>query len=137
VLIVLKSGSLNLLEPSGPVKACNGIALPLTFYLLLIMKFINESIWERVGRVAQSVQRLTMGWTIWGSNPSGGEIFRTRSDRPWGPPSLLHNEYQVFAGDKVAVRGADYPPPSSDEVENESSKTVMLCNNQTILGYNA
>jgi hypothetical protein len=28
VPIVLKSGSLNLLEPSGPVKACNGIALP-------------------------------------------------------------------------------------------------------------
>jgi hypothetical protein len=25
----MKSGSLNLLEPSGPVKACNGIALPL------------------------------------------------------------------------------------------------------------
>jgi hypothetical protein len=25
----LKSGSLNLLEPSGPVQACNGIALPL------------------------------------------------------------------------------------------------------------
>jgi hypothetical protein len=29
--IVLKSGSLNLLEPSGPVEACNGIALPLPF----------------------------------------------------------------------------------------------------------
>jgi hypothetical protein len=27
VPIVLKSGSLNLLEPSGPVQACNGIAL--------------------------------------------------------------------------------------------------------------
>ena len=26
VPIVLKSGSLNLLEPSGPVQACNGIA---------------------------------------------------------------------------------------------------------------
>ena len=25
---VLKSGSLNLLEPSGPVQACNGNALP-------------------------------------------------------------------------------------------------------------
>jgi len=25
----LKSGSLNLLEPSGPVQTCNGIALPL------------------------------------------------------------------------------------------------------------
>jgi hypothetical protein len=31
VLIVLKSGSLNLLEPSGPVKACNGVALPLPY----------------------------------------------------------------------------------------------------------
>jgi len=31
VPIVLKSGSLNLLEPSGPVQACNGIVLPLTY----------------------------------------------------------------------------------------------------------
>jgi hypothetical protein len=29
VLIVFKSGSLNLLEPSGPVQACNGIYLSL------------------------------------------------------------------------------------------------------------
>jgi len=29
VTIVLKSGSLNLLEPPEPVQACNGIALPL------------------------------------------------------------------------------------------------------------
>jgi len=29
MLIVLKSGSLELLEPSGPVQVCNGIALPL------------------------------------------------------------------------------------------------------------
>jgi hypothetical protein len=27
--IVLKSGSLNLLEPSGPVQGCTGMALPL------------------------------------------------------------------------------------------------------------
>jgi hypothetical protein len=31
--IVLKSGSLTLLEPSGPVKACDGIALPYTLQL--------------------------------------------------------------------------------------------------------
>jgi hypothetical protein len=30
VPIVMKSGSLNLLESFGPVKVCNGIALPLT-----------------------------------------------------------------------------------------------------------
>ena len=34
--IVLKSGSLNVLEPSGPVQACNGIVLPLPFKLLII-----------------------------------------------------------------------------------------------------
>jgi hypothetical protein len=33
VPIVLKSGSLNLLEPSGPVQACNGIALFLITFL--------------------------------------------------------------------------------------------------------
>jgi len=31
VLIVLKSGSLSLLEPSGLVQACNGIALPFSY----------------------------------------------------------------------------------------------------------
>ena len=37
VPIVLKSGSLNLLEPSGPVQACNGIALPFPFtYIFLV-----------------------------------------------------------------------------------------------------
>jgi hypothetical protein len=30
VPIAFKFGSLNLLEPSGPVQACNGIALPFT-----------------------------------------------------------------------------------------------------------
>jgi hypothetical protein len=30
--IVLKSGSLGLLEPSGPVQACNGIALLAIFW---------------------------------------------------------------------------------------------------------
>jgi len=34
VPIVLKSGSLNFLEPSGPVQACNRIALPLWDYSL-------------------------------------------------------------------------------------------------------
>jgi hypothetical protein len=35
VPIVLKSGSLNLLETSGPVRACNGIALPVPRYDLV------------------------------------------------------------------------------------------------------
>ena len=40
--------------------------------------------------------------TIRVSNPGGSEIFRTRPDRPWGPPSLLYNGYRVFPGSKAA-----------------------------------
>jgi hypothetical protein len=42
VPIVLKSGSLNLLEPSGHVKACNGIALPLTFQVVILHALLPE-----------------------------------------------------------------------------------------------
>jgi hypothetical protein len=52
--------------------------------------------------IAQSVRRLTTGWTVRGLNPGGGEIFRTRSDRLWCPPSLLFNGYRVFPEDKAA-----------------------------------
>jgi hypothetical protein len=56
VPIVLKSGSLTLLEPSGPDKACNGIALPLPprklyeeqsvngVYFIVVLR--NELEWE-------------------------------------------------------------------------------------------
>jgi hypothetical protein len=38
---VLKSGSLNLLKPSGPVQACNGIALPFTKYVHAVMEILT------------------------------------------------------------------------------------------------
>jgi hypothetical protein len=34
--------------------------------------------------------------------PVGGEIFRTRPDRPWGRPNVLYNRYRVFPGGKAA-----------------------------------
>ena len=37
--IVLKSGNLNLLELSGSVQACNGIALPFIFFLSQLIIF--------------------------------------------------------------------------------------------------
>ena len=45
---------------------------------------------------------IAMGWTVRESNHGGGEIFRTRPARSWGPPSLLYNGYRVFPGDKAA-----------------------------------
>ena len=56
-------------------------------------------------------------WTGGDRIPAGGETFRTRPDRPWGPPSLLYNVNRVFPGGKVAGRGVDHPPPSSAEVK--------------------
>ena len=37
-----------------------------------------------------------------GSNSGVGEIFRTRPDRSWGPPTLLYDGYRVFPGGKAA-----------------------------------
>ena len=52
-----------------------------------------------------------------GSNPGGGEIFRTHPDGPWGPPSFLYNGYRVFPGVKRPESGVDHLPPSSFEVK--------------------
>jgi len=38
-----------------------------------------------------------------------GEIFRTSPDRPWGPPSLLYNEYRIFPGVRCC-RGVTLTP---------------------------
>jgi hypothetical protein len=53
-----------------------------------------------------------------GSNPGGGDIFRTRPNRTWGPPSLLHNMYRVFPGVERLGRGVNHPSPSSAEVKD-------------------
>ena len=49
-----------------------------------------------------SVYRLATGSMVRGSNPGGGEIFRTPTDRTCGPRNLLYNGYWVFPGGKVA-----------------------------------
>jgi hypothetical protein len=43
-------------------------------------------------RAGQSRDRISVG----------GEIFRPRPHRPWGPPSLLYDGYRVFPGSKAA-----------------------------------
>jgi len=53
-------------------------------------------------------------------NPGGREIFHTCPDQPWGPPSLLYNEYWVFPGGKERPGlDADQSPPSSAMVMEE------------------
>jgi len=51
------------------------------------------------------------------SNPGRGEIFRTRPDQPWDPPSLLYNGYRVFPGVKSGRGVALTTHLSSTEVK--------------------
>ena len=46
--------------------------------------------------MAQTVQRLSAGWTVRGSNPSWGEILHNRRGRLWNSPSLQYNRHRVF-----------------------------------------
>jgi hypothetical protein len=56
------------------------------------------------------IQRLAPGWTLRVSNSGGSQIFDTRPDWPWGPPSPLYKEYRLSPGDKAA--GAWPWPPT-------------------------
>jgi len=52
--------------------------------------------------IAQAVKRLATNWRVRGSNPNGGEAFRTRPEWPWGPPSLDEGYRASFSGEKAA-----------------------------------
>jgi hypothetical protein len=59
-------------------------------------------------------------WTVGGPNPGGSEIFLTRPDRPWGPPSLLYNGYRVsFLGAKRPGRGVNHIPHLAPRLKKE------------------
>jgi hypothetical protein len=65
--------------------------------------------------MAQSVQRFATGWKVRGSNPGGGEIFRTRPDRlprPTQPPVQWIMGLSRGKGDR-GVTLTTHPPPSS------------------------
>ena len=90
-----------------------------TFGMALLNKLtilLGLTLW-RAG-IAQSIQRLATGWTVRGSNPGVGKIFRARPGLPWSPSSPLYNGYRVsFPRVKRPGRGADHPPSSSAEVK--------------------
>ena len=45
-------------------------------------QIFGKKIYSQWAAIAQSVQRLATGWTVRGSKPGGGEIFRICTDRP-------------------------------------------------------
>ena len=81
--IVFKSGSLSLLEPSGPVQACNGIALPLPLPFLhrIVDKKIGVIVYCNITRLSLHTAILLYSVTVdvaiyCGSNMAGpGQLF--------------------------------------------------------------
>jgi len=72
VPIFLKSGSLNLLEPSGPAQACNGIALLYYYYYYYYYYYLPEV--ERLGAASTSHPYLLLRLKeeyVCNSTPSG------------------------------------------------------------------
>jgi hypothetical protein len=55
-------------------------------------------------------QRLAYEMDVPRIESRSGWNFRTRPERPWGPPNLLHNDFQVIPGTKEAVT---WPWPST------------------------
>jgi len=71
---------------------CFTVILYLSFHITSLSFFRGPRLRSRYSDYAK------VRW----SNPGRGEIFRTRADRPWGPPSHLHSGYRVFPGGKAA-----------------------------------
>jgi len=75
VPIVLKSGSLSFLEPSGPVQGCNGTALPLhrgkrgkadwfshIWYKNCLVKHVIERVMEGKWRAVDEKEDVSSYW---------------------------------------------------------------------------
>jgi len=88
---------------------------------MMCMWFVN--LWIAISKFIPFI----LGWTVWGSNLGGGKIFRTHLDLPWGPPSLLYNEYWVsFLGVKQLGCSIEHPPHSSAEIKERLGLYFLL-----------
>jgi len=68
---------------------------------MLLAGRVNKISVKFMGRDSSVGIATRYGLGVRGSNAGGGEIFRIRPDRPWGPPSLLYSGYWVFPGCKA------------------------------------
>jgi hypothetical protein len=64
------------------------------------------------------MEPLATGWTVWGSNPGEGEIFRIRPDRPWVSSNLPYSTYRISCPEvKQPERSVNHLFPSTAEVK--------------------
>jgi hypothetical protein len=68
--------------------------------------------------IAQSAERLPTGWTVRRSNPGGGDIFRTRTERPGAHPA----SYTMGTGSFSGVKR-----PGGASAEDEGRVELHIC----------
>jgi hypothetical protein len=99
------------------MPACSKSSCYVVKYFCQSITFICLSLYFGRGWLSRHRDYLRSG-TVRGSNPGGGEIFRTRPDRSWGPRSLLYSRYRVsFPEVKWPACGFNHPPRSSAGVK--------------------
>ena len=73
---------------------------------------------QRAG-IAQSVQRITTGWTVRGSNPGGGRFSIPFHTGPGAHPTSHKMGTGSFPGVKRPGRGVNHPPPLAPRLKKE------------------
>jgi hypothetical protein len=108
---------------SDIVTATSFFVYVVTLLLELFHRDVNKLL--RFGRgtggetgISQSVERLATGWTVRGSNPGGGEIFRIHPDQPGAHPASC----TVGTGPVLGL-GVNHPTLFSAEAKER----VELC----------
>ena len=71
----MKSGKLNFLEPSGPLQACNGTALPLPLLDMLLKYAIKVHYWYRSTKPLHHVRSRVTEMNM-SPNPINGLLYR-------------------------------------------------------------
>ena len=76
--------------------------------------------------ICRSVQRFATGWTVRGSNPGVGKIFRIRPDLPWGPTKpAIQKIPGLSLGVKRPWRDNDHSPDLAPKLKAEYSYTSI------------
>jgi hypothetical protein len=76
-----------------------------------------------------------MGWTVWGLNTSGDEIFCFPPYQPRSSPSLLYDGFRSFLVVKWPGRDIKKPLPSSAEVKERIQLYLLLPLCASMAGY--
>jgi hypothetical protein len=108
----MKSGSLLLLEPSGPVKACNGIALPLPLHKN------SRRIFSRVSSCSLIEEMLFVLRNLCFFSEERKTGFYKNFHR-----SLRSNI--TFCG-IIIFNGERFPPPSLPNIETEEPTVAVI-----------